>query len=69
MRCPEQAPLILPAPYYGAAVANLVLLGVIVVAAGILFLVVLVSLAKKRWTRIGANTGCPLSKARATSTS
>lgn len=59
----EQAPLILPAPYYGAAVANLVLLGVIVVAAGILFVVVLV-LAKKRWTPIGAEYGVPVVKSK-----
>jgi hypothetical protein len=64
----EQAPLILPAPYYGAAVANLVLLGVIVVAAGILFWLSSCS-PRSAGPRLARNTGCPLSKARATSTS
>lgn len=49
----EHAPLILPASYYGAAVANLILLGVVLLAAGILFLSVIVT-ARKRWTAIGA---------------
>lgn len=57
----EQAPLILPAPYYAAAVANLVLLAVVILAAIVLFLVVLVR-AKKRWDKIGAEYAVPVDK-------
>ncbi len=57
----EQAPLILPAPYYGAAVANLVLLGVVVVTVGILFLVVVLR-ARKRWDELGTEYGEPVRK-------
>ena len=57
----EQAPLILPAPYYGAAVANLVLLGMVAVAAGILFLTVVLR-ARKRWTTIGTEYNVPVDK-------
>lgn len=57
----EQAPLILPAPYYGAAVANLVLLGTVAVTAGILFLAVVLR-ARKRWATIGTEYNVPVDK-------
>ena len=57
----EQAPLILPAPYYGAAVANLILLGVVGLAAIVLFVAVIVT-ARKRWTGIGTEYKVPVDK-------
>lgn len=57
----EHAPLILPAPYYGAAVANLILIGLAILAAGILFLAVIL-MAKKRWTPIGNEYDVPVDK-------
>ncbi|PXX02521.1 hypothetical protein C8E89_12468 [Mycolicibacterium moriokaense] len=59
----EHAPLILPGAYYGAALANLILLIVVVLTAGILFLTVIV-LAKKRWTPIGTEYEVPVDKSK-----
>jgi hypothetical protein len=57
----EQAPLILPTPYYAAAVANIVLIIVVVITAGILFFAI-ARRARKRWTELGTEYGEPVAE-------